>query len=106
MRDLITANLKVFGTYPNDNDELIIAKRGSVTSGSTSFSSFYVIGSNGAFLLHGTARFGTARYGTAQFGYGNMNALSTKKRDVLKYMSIKNVSVSHLGCTLYTLPNT
>ncbi len=39
-------NLKVLGAYPNDNDELIIAKRGSVTSGSTSFSSFYEIGSN------------------------------------------------------------
>ncbi len=29
MRGLITANLKVLGTYSNDNDELIIAKRGS-----------------------------------------------------------------------------
>ncbi len=38
-RVLITANLKVLGTYPNDNDKLIIAKRGSMTSGSTSFSS-------------------------------------------------------------------
>ncbi len=26
MRGLITANLKFLGTYPNDNDELIIAK--------------------------------------------------------------------------------
>ncbi len=34
------------GTYPNDNDELIIAKRGSMTSGSTSFSSLDGIGSN------------------------------------------------------------
>ncbi len=33
-------------TYPNDNDELIIAKRGSMTSGSTSFSSLDRIGSN------------------------------------------------------------
>ncbi len=46
MRGLITANLKVFGTYPNDNDELIIAKRGSMTSGSTSFISLDGIGSN------------------------------------------------------------
>ncbi len=46
MRGLITANLKVLGTYPNDNDELIIAKRGSMTSGSTSFSSLDGIGSN------------------------------------------------------------
>ncbi len=28
MRGLLTANLKVLGTYPNDNEELIIAKRG------------------------------------------------------------------------------
>ncbi len=34
------------GTYPNDKDELIIAKRGSMTSGSTSFSSLEGIGSN------------------------------------------------------------
>ncbi len=46
MRGLITANLKVLGTYPNDNDELIIAKRGSMTSGSTTFSSLHGIGSN------------------------------------------------------------
>ncbi len=46
MRGLITANLKVLGTYPNDNDELIIAKKGSMTSGSTSFSSLDGIGSN------------------------------------------------------------
>ncbi len=46
MRGLITANLKVLGTYPNDNDKLIIAKRGSMTSGSTSFSSLDGIGSN------------------------------------------------------------
>ncbi len=45
MRGLITANLKVLGTYPNDNDKLIIAKRGSMTSGSPSFSSLG-IGSN------------------------------------------------------------
>ncbi len=38
--------MKVLGTYPNDNDELIIAKRGSMTSGSTSFSSLDGIGSN------------------------------------------------------------
>ncbi len=38
MRGLITANVKVLGTYSNDNDELIIAKRGSMTSVSTSFS--------------------------------------------------------------------
>ncbi len=43
---LITANLKVWGTYPHDNDELIIAKRGSMTSGSTSFCSLDGIGSN------------------------------------------------------------
>ncbi len=46
MRGIITAHLKVFGKYPNDNHELIIAKRGSVTSGSTSFSSLDGIGSN------------------------------------------------------------
>ncbi len=44
MRGLITASLKVLGTYPNDNDELIIAKRGSMTSGSTSFSSLVMSG--------------------------------------------------------------
>ncbi len=38
MRGLITANVKVLGTYSNDNDKLIIAKRGSMTSVSTSFS--------------------------------------------------------------------
>ncbi len=46
MRGLLTANLKVLGTYHNDNDELIIAKRGSMTSGRTSFSSLDGIGSN------------------------------------------------------------
>ncbi len=45
MTGLITANLKVLGTYPNDNEELIIAKR-AITSGSTSFSSLDGIGSN------------------------------------------------------------
>ncbi len=46
MRGLITANIKVLGTYPNDNNKLIIAKRGSMTSGSTYFSSLDGIGSN------------------------------------------------------------
>ncbi len=46
MRSLITANLKVLGTYPCGNDELIITKRGSMTSGSTYFSSLDGIGSN------------------------------------------------------------
>ncbi len=46
MGGLITANLKVLGTYPNDNDELLISKRGSMTSGSTSFSNLDGIGSN------------------------------------------------------------
>ncbi len=46
MRGLITASLKVFGTYPNDNDELIIFRRGSITSGSTSFRSLDGTGSN------------------------------------------------------------
>ncbi len=46
MGGLITTNLKVLGTYPNDNYELIITKRGSMTSGSTSFSSLDGIGSN------------------------------------------------------------
>ncbi len=46
MRGLITANLKVLGTYPNDNDELIIAKRGSMTSGSSSFSSLDIAAMN------------------------------------------------------------
>ncbi len=45
MRGLITANLKVLGTCPNDNDELLIAKRRSMTSGSTYFSSLDGIGS-------------------------------------------------------------
>ncbi len=46
MRGLITASLKVLGKYPNANDELIKAKRGSMTSGSTYFSSLDGIGSN------------------------------------------------------------
>ncbi len=45
-RDLITASLKVLGTYLNDNDELIIFSSGSMTSGSTSFSSLDGVGSN------------------------------------------------------------
>ncbi len=46
MRGLITANLKVLGTYPKENYKLIIVKRGSMTSGSTSFSSLDEIVSN------------------------------------------------------------
>ncbi len=46
MRGLITANLKVLRTYPNDNDESIIAKMRCMTSASTSFSSLDGIGSN------------------------------------------------------------
>ncbi len=46
MRGLIAANLRVLVTYPNDNDKLIIAKRGSMTSGSISFSNLDGIGSN------------------------------------------------------------
>ncbi len=46
MKGLITASLKVLGTYPNDNDELIITKRGSMTSGSISLSSLDGIGFN------------------------------------------------------------
>ncbi len=46
LRGLITASLKVLGTYPNDNDKLIIVRRVSMTSGSTSFSSLDGIGSN------------------------------------------------------------
>ncbi len=42
----LMSGLKVLGTYPNDNDKLIIAKRGSMTSGSTSFCSLDGIGSN------------------------------------------------------------
>ncbi len=45
MKGLITANLKVLGIYPNYNDELIIVKRGSMISGSTSFSRLDGIGS-------------------------------------------------------------
>ncbi len=45
-RGLIAADLKVLGTYPNDNEKLIIAKIGSMTSGSTSFCSLDGIGSN------------------------------------------------------------
>ncbi len=41
----------LLGTYPNDNDKLIIAKRGSMTSGSTYFSSLDEIGSNMRFGL-------------------------------------------------------
>ncbi len=32
MRGLITASLKMYSTCPNDNDELIVFRRGSVTS--------------------------------------------------------------------------
>ncbi len=46
MRGLITDSLKVLGTYPNDDDELIIFRRGSITSGSTSFRSLDGTGSN------------------------------------------------------------
>ncbi len=46
MRGLITASLKVFGAYPNDNDAFIIFRRGSITSGSTSFRSLNGTGSN------------------------------------------------------------
>ncbi len=46
MRGLITANLKVLGTYSRDNDELIIGKSGYMTSGSNYFSSLDGIGSN------------------------------------------------------------
>ncbi len=57
MRGLITVNLKDLGTYPNDNDKLIIAKRGFMISGSTYFSSLDGIGSNihvvGYTWLHG-----------------------------------------------------
>ncbi len=45
MRGLLTATLNDFGTYPNDNDELIIFRRGSITSGSTSFRSLDGTGS-------------------------------------------------------------
>ncbi len=46
MRGLITASLKDFGTYPNDNDELKIFRRGSITSGSPSFRSLHGTWSN------------------------------------------------------------
>ncbi len=46
MRGLITANLKILGTCPNDNGPVIIAKRGSMISGISSFSSLDGIGSN------------------------------------------------------------
>ncbi len=46
IRGLITTYLKGLGTYPNDNDKLIIAKRGSMTSGSTTFCSLDGIVSN------------------------------------------------------------
>ncbi len=46
MRGLITASLKDFWTYPNDNDELIIFRRRSITSGSISFRSLDGTGSN------------------------------------------------------------
>ncbi len=44
MRGLITANLKFLGTYPNDNDKLIIAK--SYDFWKHLFSSLDGIGSN------------------------------------------------------------
>lgn len=43
---LIIASLKAFGTYPNDKDELMILRRGSMTSGSISFISLVGIWSN------------------------------------------------------------
>jgi len=43
---LIIASLKHFGTYPNDKDELMILRRGYLTSGSISFISLVGIGSN------------------------------------------------------------
>ncbi len=43
---LIIASLKVFGTYPRDKDELMILRRGYMTSGNISFSSLVGIGSN------------------------------------------------------------
>ncbi len=46
MRGLTTDHLKEFGTYPNDNDELIIFGGGYFTSGSTSFRSLNGMGSN------------------------------------------------------------
>ncbi len=42
--------MKVFGTYPHYIDKLIIFRRGSITSGSTFFSSLYGIGSNIQYL--------------------------------------------------------
>ncbi len=39
-------NSQFEGTYPKDIDKLIIFRRGSMTSGSTSFSSLDGIGSN------------------------------------------------------------
>jgi len=39
---LIIASLKLFGMYPNDKDELMILRRGSLTSGMISFISLVV----------------------------------------------------------------
>ncbi len=46
MRGLVIANLKEFGTYSNDNDELIVFGKGYFFSGSTSFRSLNGTGSN------------------------------------------------------------
>ncbi len=46
MRGLITVSLKDFGTCPNDNDELIIFRRGYITSRGTSFRILDEAGSN------------------------------------------------------------
>jgi len=43
---LTSSFIKVFGTYPSDKDELMIFRRGSMTSRSISFSGFVGIGSN------------------------------------------------------------
>ncbi len=42
MRGLITAHLKVLGTYPNDNDELLIAKKGSMCHVSVVFCHVFI----------------------------------------------------------------
>jgi len=46
MSGFIIASLKVFGKYPSDKDELMRLRRGSMSSGSISFSSLVGLGSS------------------------------------------------------------
>ncbi|MGL5596967.1 MAG: hypothetical protein ACRDDA_02375, partial [Aeromonas sp.] len=46
IRGLITASLYALGTYPNDKDEFMILRRGSIISGSISFNKVAGMGSS------------------------------------------------------------